>query len=952
MFLDPKFNINHMIFKEARRLVEMQWVPFFDFYRNCAFGFVLVAQGRKGYYCHLVVRDEGSLEAYCNCRQQTTGKVCGHAFALYLKLVGWPVEQENRSALFDNHQLCRFFMTMGRKHYQDHLNPKTNPSLDVQRLEIDPRLLDYWGFSRNNERLVKRDGQALENAKSKVRSATEKAMLSRGMPSSQVMFEESIFYPLCKLFFYLERQSGLEINAELEENHQVCLNIAYEQETFFVWRLPVETYLKGIRQQMDFWLDKTRFEVRRQSVGITYKIRFLEDNSLEIEPCVKIMEGVHAPVRELQVPGSSNLFYHLKMGYFHVQTGLSPFEMTYGGGDPVVVNSQHVNKFLKEHRDTLDMLDRDLMDDALFGELITDRFDGFSLQLPDHGEDGFTYQLDAKLGGQVFYMPELEAMFKSRGRYVKLGGKLFDTSGFDGSNLRYLFKNESNTLSTTQLFRLLFMLGDRLDVSTSEITESIFSRLKDFKAPDPPDLAHTQLSLRDYQFLGYQWLYFLKSFGLGGLLCDQMGLGKTHQAMALIAATLAENPSARVLVVAPTSVLFHWKDKLAAFCKGLHAYIYHGTDRNPGSATAQGRVVLSSYGTLRNDADVLANCVYDLMVFDEIQFLKNRTTKAYKSFSRMPAMCKVGLTGTPIENDIYELKSLLDLVFPGYLGTDQDFRRFFADPIVKFQKGSARERLKDMISPFTMRRSKTEVLQELPDKTEDLRRLALGEYEKELYKEIKSIGKKNMANQAREAAFMNAFQLVDKLKRICNHPALYFENHNYTSYPSTKWNMFTELMSEALASGEKVVVFTQYLGMIAIFQKYLRHLGVAFATITGSTKDREAEQNRFMTDPDCKVFLGSVRAAGVGIDLTEASILIHYDRWWNAAREEQATDRIHRIGQRKNVQIYKFMAVDSVEERINAIIERKRDLLEDLVAFDSANMAKSFSLDELMDILA
>jgi len=952
MLLDPKFNITHLVFKEARRYVEEQWVPFFDFYRNCAFGFVQVAQGRKGFYCHLIVHEDGHLEAYCNCRQQTLDKVCGHAFALYLKLVRWPMEREHLSQSFDNYHLSHFFKTLGRKHYGERLNPKTNPALDLTQVQVDERLLNYWDFTNTNEAIGKRDRQALAKALTKVRTPTEVAMLDRGMPSSQIMFEESVFYPLCKLFFFLEHQSGLEIHTSLQEHHQVRLEINFERKLIFSWLLPVDSYLKGIRQQRDYWQDKTLFEVQRQGVPVSYRVRFLEDNSLEIESGVRMADGTHIPMDQLQVPGASNLFYHEKMGYFHIQTGLTPFEMEFGDPGLRIIDAQRVSTFLTQHKETLGALDRSLMDEALFDNVIVDRFDAYQLQLLDCQDHCFTFHLEARLGGQIFGMDELRSIFASRGRYRKLGGKLFDTSGFDGCNLRSVMAVEVLALSPTQLFRMLFLFGDRLEVSPSELTEAVYNDLKGFKAPDAPDLSHTNLNLRDYQQLGYSWLYFLKSFGLGGLLCDQMGLGKTHQAMALIAAIAAEKSQARILVIAPTSVLFHWKDKLSAFCPGLHAYLYHGSDRNPGSATAPGRVVLSSYGTLRNDVDALSACTYDLIVFDEIQYLKNKTTKAYQSISRLPGLCKIGLTGTPIENEIAEIKSLMDLVFPGYLGTEMDFRRFFADPIVKFNTSSARERLKDMIKPFTLRRSKKEVLIELPDKTEDMRTLALGEYEMDLYKEIKSIGKKNMANQAREAAFLHAFQLVDKLKRICNHPALYFGNDGYGSYPSTKWNVFTELLGEALASGEKVVVFTQYLGMIAMFQKYLGNLGVEFATITGKTRDREAEQKRFMTHPDCRVFLGSVRAAGVGIDLTEASILIHYDRWWNSAREEQATDRIHRIGQRKNVQIYKFMALNTVEERINRIIERKRDLMEDLVTFDGANMAKSFSLDEILDILA
>nr|WP_243436029.1 DEAD/DEAH box helicase [Acanthopleuribacter pedis] len=468
-----------------------------------------------------------------------------------------------------------------------------------------------------------------------------------------------------------------------------------------------------------------------------------------------------------------------------------------------------------------------------------------------------------------------------------------------------------------------------------------------------PSLDATNLTLRPYQENGYRWLYFLYQNGLGGLLCDQMGLGKTHQGMALLAAVTQAKPESRHLVVAPASVLYHWKDKLNAFCPDLKPRIHHGGDRDVAKALKNAQVIITSYATLRNDAELFGSFAFQVILFDEAQYLKNSATKSFQAISKLRALCKIGLTGTPIENQLSELKALMDLVFPGFLGSSGHFKRHFMDPISNFDNPLAKARLRDIIHPFTLRRNKSEVLIDLPTKSEDRRGYALSEYEKDLYITIKKQGVTRIkTNEARGKQLMHAFQVLDMLKRLCNHPALHFKNTDYAAYPSAKWSAFTELLQEAFDAGEKVVVFTQFLGMIDIFKRYLDDRNIRFACITGQVKDRGRQQAMFQEDPACRVFLGTIMAAGTGIDLTAASVLFHYDRWWNAAREEQATDRIHRIGQNKAVQIFKFQGIDTVEERIDGIIRRKAKLLEEVVTFDNEQVGKHLSLEELLEVLA
>ena len=947
----PRFLVSHRVYLDAKHHVERQAIPFFDFFRHCAFGFVAVGE-KKGFFAHVVVDQQGQLQTYCNCTETDFNEPCSHGFALYLKLINWPLGETNLSEVFEDYPLCHFFKAAGRKLYNQPLNLKTNPCLDLSHGVCDPRLTNYWDFTLDKSRLVLRDQRSLEKAKSLCRTGGELAMIKKKFPSPKVLFEDSRLYALCKLFFFLEQKSELNLRFDKQPDHQVKMTIGYQGHLLFSWVMPIDLFLKGIQKQWDYWQPFTYFEIRKQGMPLSYRIGFTGENNLEVEPMVLVAPDTAVTPNETKVQQSKNLFYHDNLGYFRIQTGLSPFEMSYSDSKRHQIDSQHVNQFLKEHRQTLETLDRGLMDEEVFGEVVTDRFNGFKLDLQEFRGDHFKFQFQASLGEQELALADLQQLLAQKGRYRKVAGKLFDTASYDGGYLDFLGKRKGNEdLSVSDLFRMMALFKDRLEIRTTEFTKKVFQLLSELKRPECPTLEHTELDLRPYQTLGFEWLYFLYSFGLGGLLCDQMGLGKTHQGMALIAAILKENPEAKILIIAPVSVIYHWSEKLERFCPGLKTAQFHGSSRDFKQAK-KAQITISTFATLRNDADQWNDHFLDLILFDEIQNLKNDHTKSYKAAFKLKARCRIGLTGTPIENHIGELKNLMDLVFPGYMGSKSMFKRYFADPILKHNSNPAKKKMQAMVHPFLLRRSKKQVLPELPDKTEDLRLLNLDSYERELYNEVLFAGKKKLPGGARNPIALHVFQLIDQLKQICNHPALYFKNESFNGYPSTKWSHFTELMEEALASGEKIVIFTQYLGMIDLFKRYLESLGTGYSCVTGKTKDRAREQHRFMTDPQCKVFLGSLRASGSGIDLTEASILIHYDRWWNPAVEEQATDRIHRFGQKKNVQIYKFRTEKTVEERIDRIISRKRHLLDEVVGFDSDTTSKAFTVEELLEILS
>jgi len=368
-------------------------------------------------------------------------------------------------------------------------------------------------------------------------------------------------------------------------------------------------------------------------------------------------------------------------------------------------------------------------------------------------------------------------------------------------------------------------------------------------------------------------------------------------------------------------------------------------------------VILSTYGILRNDVEQFEHIPFALAVFDEIQYLKNTNTKAYESAYRLNSKVKLGLTGTPIENTLWELKALFDLTVPGYLGADKDFHERYVQPIQLDSSSSSRKSLSRLISPFTLRRLKKTVLDELPDKIEDIRTCRLSDDQVKLYRDAiasRGEGLVNVLKKDGEAVpYMHIFALLNLLKQICNHPAqVNGRADDYEQYRSGKWDLFEEIIFECLDSDQKIVVYSQYLEMIRIIEKFLQGLEVGYVTLTGASGNRGEIISRFNKDPDCRMYVGSLKAGGIGIDLVAASVVIHYDRWWNAAKEDQATDRVHRIGQKRGVQVFKLVTQGTLEEKISVIIDKKRALMDSIVPEDDPNLLKAFSREELIEMLA
>ncbi len=516
-------------------------------------------------------------------------------------------------------------------------------------------------------------------------------------------------------------------------------------------------------------------------------------------------------------------------------------------------------------------------------------------------------------------------------------------------------------LSVYRLSLELGVDGFTVDSSWGEFHEwkKTFERKK---IPSLPDVEFG-FDLREYQKNGLSWIWSLHHRGLAALLADDMGLGKTHQVLAYLRSLYGGNSRALstwgpTLVVAPTSVVSAWVQKLEKYPTGLRWHVFHGKGRV--FPDAKVHLVLTTYGILQRE-EVLRTHEWGVVVLDEAQAIKNAITISSRVSRVLKSRFRIAMTGTPVENYSTDLWSIMEFLLPGYLGSLPRFKRLY---------GSGRERpsldqtqtLRRLVSPFLLRRTKDQVLKELPVKTEEMVYCEMTIPQKKMYQAYLNSAEAEKIRENLESSgkvdYVNVLALLTRLKQVCDHPRLpeissgkIKKLHRVIAEDSGKWAAFEELIHEAIGSNLKVVVFTQYLGVMDLIGRFLKTEGIGFTDLRGDTSDRAGRLKRFEEDAECKVFVCSLLAGGLGIDLTAASVCIHFDRWWNPARESQATDRLHRIGQTRGVQVFRLQIKDTVEDRIARIIESKKALSDALIEESPVGL-KAFSRTELLELLS
>ena len=607
------------------------------------------------------------------------------------------------------------------------------------------------------------------------------------------------------------------------------------------------------------------------------------------------------------------------------------------------------------------------------GEVMsTDRFDGLTVRKSIRIQVGVSVEselMDLKISSEDVSLAELAEIlnsYKLKKKYHRL--KNGDFIRVDESIGELAALTDTLQLSRKDLlsgdvsvpsYRALYleqMLENAQEIYTAR--DRHYRRLiKDFNAVKDSDYEiPTELRqvLRGYQVYGYKWLRTLAGCGFGGILADEMGLGKTLQIIAVLLAEKQEGSIGTSLIICPASLVYNWAEEFHRFAPELTVCPVEGNQTERNEIIEHGGkwdVLISSYDHLKRDVQTYEGKVFLYEVLDEAQFIKNQSTASAKAVKVIRAKHRFALTGTPIENRLSELWSIFDFLMPGFLYRYETFRKEMEKPIAKEGSEEASLRLKRMVSPFILRRLKTEVLKDLPEKVEESHIVRFGEEQQKLY-DAQVLRMKNLLEKENEESFRKSkIQILAELTRIrqiCCDPALLFENYDGGS---AKMEACMDLVRSAMEGEHRVLLFSQFTSMLDLLKERLGQEKIPYYEITGATpkKERLHLVSEF-NNGDVPLFLISLRAGGTGLNLTGADIVIHYDPWWNAAAQNQATDRAHRIGQQKPVTVFKLIAKDSIEEKIQQLQEKKLNLADEIIGGEQVSFS-SLTREDLLEMI-
>ena len=526
---------------------------------------------------------------------------------------------------------------------------------------------------------------------------------------------------------------------------------------------------------------------------------------------------------------------------------------------------------------------------------------------------------------------------------------LFETNAIDPSSLK-------DGMASLPAFRAFDFENDRdnahIELVRSRSYQSLLERLKDVNSEPAAVPSEYESVLRSYQKFGMQWMHLLSQYGFGGILADDMGLGKTIQVLALLETEKDEKKCS--IVVCPSSLILNWKDEAQKFNSPLNVVCVLGSQAKRERIIAESGdadLLITSYDYMRNDASLYEKREFFYAILDEAQYIKNQSTLNAKSVKKLKAKHRLALTGTPIENSIAELWSIFDFVMPQYLYNYHYFKGKYETPIIKDHDEEAQKKLKKMVEPFILRRTKKEVLKDLPEKIEQVLPLEFSEEEQKLYLANLSTVNTELQNllQAEHPDKIAILAMLTRLRQICCDARLVYENIHT---PSSKMDGCMDLIRQMQDAGRKVIVFSSFTSILSLLEEELKKEKITYCCLTGATAKEERRRlvNDFQTD-DTQVFLISLKAGGTGLNITAASCVIHFDPWWNVSAQNQATDRAYRIGQMQDVLVYKLIMKGSIEEKIMKMQERKKSISDTFVE-NSDGSLMSMDTETLVDLLS
>jgi SNF2 family DNA or RNA helicase len=576
------------------------------------------------------------------------------------------------------------------------------------------------------------------------------------------------------------------------------------------------------------------------------------------------------------------------------------------------------------------------------------------------GKDWFEVKVQIAFGDNKVSLNEVRKALLKNERYIKLSDNsigILPEEWLEKFN-RYLRVGEikdDKLLISKKKFPIVEELFE--DIDDAEILKELaekrrflkeFEEIKQVKLP-----AGIKANLRDYQKSGFNWMCFLHSFKWGGILADDMGLGKTLQAITFLK-KIAKEDKRPSLIVVPTTLIFNWENELKKFCPSLKAHYYYGSNREKNEDVFnKSNLVITTYGLVVNDIEFLKSIEFNYIILDESQAIKNPSSKRFKAVNLLTASNRIAMTGTPIENNTFDLFAQMSFVNPGFLGSANHFRDQFSTPIDRDGDKQRAAELQQMIAPFVIRRTKEQVATELPPKTEDVIYCTMDKEQRGVYDAYRNKIREQLMEKIETEGFgkskIHVLEGLLKLRQICDSPALLSDDENYGD-DSVK---IKELMRHITrkTSNHKIVIFSQFVKMLALLKDEVENMNINYEYLDGqcNQKQRKASVARFQEDDNCRLFLISLKAGGTGINLTAADYVYIVDPWWNPAVENQAIDRCYRIGQDKKVFAYRMICKDTIEEKIIQYQQDKRDVAEGIIQTDE-NFMKKLTQDDVKAI--
>ena len=562
--------------------------------------------------------------------------------------------------------------------------------------------------------------------------------------------------------------------------------------------------------------------------------------------------------------------------------------------------------------------------------------------------DWFDAKVEIDFGGQKITIADVKKALANKQQFVPLADGTLGILPEDWiRKYSLLFKVGDGKQDNMKLSKFQFSVIE--DLYNQRDEEELFVQLEEKydklrynyeikKVPTPEHLASV---LRPYQESGFQWLNYLTEVQWGGILADDMGLGKTVQALSFLHHLKTKNGKLRALVVCPTTLMFNWQNEIKKFTPELSFYVHHGGGRlRDDLKERKANVIITTYGTLRSDVKEFIELDLDYVILDESQAIKNPASKVTKAACLLKAKNRLCLSGTPLQNNTFDIFAQMHFLNPGMLGSQDFFKSEFAVPIDRFGEKDQKEHLRKLLYPFILRRTKEQVAKDLPEKQEMVLFCEMGDEQRKIYDAYRNDFRDKIMGVVQDVGIQKSqltiLQGLMKLRQICDSPAIVKEADG-EKYPnvSVKLEELGREISENI-SNHKALVFSQFLGMLALIKQRLKDLGINYEYFDGSSSAAERERaiTRFQNDEDCRVFLISLKAGGVGLNLTAADYVYIVDPWWNPAVEQQAIDRTHRIGQTKNIFAYRMICTDTVEDKILKLQEKKRKLASDLITDD------------------